>query len=313
MPNPQSSWLDACGHCDDCSLLAAGNHPDFHRITRTLNKLHPSRDVQKRKAVELSIDVIRHFLIAKVGLRPSRGRAKVFVIPDAHRLSNAAQNAMLKTLEEPPDHSYLILLALSADTLLATTRSRCQHVAFRALPCGFVVEHLLGRCAVSAEAARFLAELSQGSLGMAARSAELGLHDHLPAVIGALQRAPDAPLDCGKTLLDIAKELTATLKEADDDREDTNAARQAQTIVLAMASTVLRDVQRVVVDQAPAALPKEPALAAIAGSTRPDAIGRAIRALGNAEYQIHRNANTALVFDTVGTELARLAVDRSDT
>ncbi|MBN2562430.1 MAG: hypothetical protein JXQ75_16010 [Phycisphaerae bacterium] len=300
-----STWLDACGRCDDCVLFAAGNHPDFHRIHRTLNKFHPDSNVQKRKALQLSVDVIRHFLIDKVGLHPARGRAKVFIIAEADRLSGGAQNAMLKTLEEPPGHSYLILLATSADALLATTRSRCQHVAFRALPAQFITRQLTEHHGAPAKTAQFLAELSQGSLGMAIRLAELDFHDKLPVILKALQTGPDDPLKCGKTLLDSAKAMASGLREEAGDGEDTHAARRAQAIILATVAMIMRDVLRLAVGHTPAALPTDPAVAALARTTTPDAIGRTIRAVSAAEYQIDRSANTSLVFDAVGIELAR--------
>jgi len=304
---PQSSIprQDACGQCVDCTLHAAGNHPDYHRIYRTLNKLHPNQKVRDRKAIDLSVDVIRHFLIDKVGLRPSRGRAKVFIIAEAHRLSSGAQNAMLKTLEEPPGHSYLILLAPSADTLLATTRSRSHQIAFQHLPARFIIEQLHARYDITAGFARFIAELSQGSPGIANKYAEIGLQDHLSIVLQALQTASHDPLNCGRTLLDASKQLTSAFKEQDDESKDTNASRQAQTVILSMVAAVLRDVQRITVGQRPVVFLDDPAVAAFAGTTTPQAVGCVIRAMAAAERQISRNANTSLVFDTVGIELGR--------
>ena len=300
------TWRDACGACVDCELMAAGTHPDFHRIYRTLNKHHPNNDVQKRKAVNLSVDVIRHFVIESIGLRPGRGRAKLYVITEAERLSDGAQNALLKTLEEPPGHGYLILLATSADALLETTRSRCQHIAFHTLPSEFIRKKLIERHGLSEKAATFLAELSQGSPGKAIRFAKLELHDRVRAILDLLASAPADPLGCGNALLDAAKELAATLKTPEqDDAVDLNVARLAQTTILAMVATVLGDIQRAAVGHPPAALPSEPAVPRLAGCTDPEAIRLAIRAIGVAEYQIDRNANTSLVFDVLGISLAR--------
>src|SRR5206468_9755720 len=106
-----TKWRDACGECIDCQLFRQGGHPDFHRIHRTLNKHHPDKAIQRRKALDLSVDVIRHFLLDCIGLSPSRQCAKIFVIAESELLSSPAQNAMLKTLEEPRGHSYLIFIA----------------------------------------------------------------------------------------------------------------------------------------------------------------------------------------------------------
>ena len=330
-PAPQAAgsltdWQDACGTCIDCQLLAAGNHPDFHRIYRMLSKLHPDKDVQKLKATKLSIDVIRYFLIEKVGLRPARDLAKVFIVVEAERLSEGAQSAMLKTLEEPPGHSHLILLAASADTLLATTRSRCHELALRTLPPNFIRSHLIEHRGVSAEQATFLSELSQGSLGAALRCSTYGLDGKVGEILSLLDRSTNDPLGCSKALLEMANSLADTIKAAtktgeeeeqekkeEEDREkkekegmkDLNIARLAQTMVFGMVSTILRDVQRATVGQAARALPSEPRITRLASRTTTQGIRRAIQAVSAAEYHVFRNANAALIFDTLGIGIGR--------
>lgn len=199
---------DACGSCEDCRLFVAGSHPDYHPIYRGLNRYHPDKSVQKRKALEHSVEVIRHFLLDAVTLRPSRGRAKVFIVSEAERLSIGAQNAMLKTLEEPPGHSYLILIASSADELLPTTRSRCHHVAFQALPADFIVQELIARGATAPDEACFLAALSQGSLGSALQLARGGVAAQRDAVIASLRSVVADPLGASRQWQELAKALT---------------------------------------------------------------------------------------------------------
>jgi DNA polymerase III subunit delta' len=315
-------WTDACGKCIDCTLMAAGNHPDFHPIYRRLNRFHPDTTVQRRKALDLSVDVVRHFIIGEIIKRPSRGRAKVFVVVEAERMTIAAQNALLKTLEEPPGPGYLILLAASPDALLPTTRSRCQHIPFRGLPLDFVVAQVLEQHRASPPAARFLAELCQGSLGVAGRYVQAGVHDRVGPILDAIQTAARDPLGCGKALAELAKELEEDLQEPkveevvdeDDENEDeeevaidtdANVAREARLLVIAMTATILRDVQRVAVGYEPAALPEEGAIRELANGVDPRSIIAAIRAAGTAEYQIGRNAHTGLVFDSLGVALGR--------
>src|SRR5438105_3193721 len=90
---------DSCGQCDSCRVLAAGNHPDFRVITKELIRQHDKTG--ESKAVEFSIKVIRPELVDRAGRKSVLGRAKVFVIEQAELLTAGAQNAMLKTLEEP--------------------------------------------------------------------------------------------------------------------------------------------------------------------------------------------------------------------
>ena len=298
--------IDACGRCIDCELFTAGNHPDFHRVHRMLAKLHPDAEVRRRKATVISVDVIRHFLINPIGVRPSRGRAKVFILAEAERLSDEAQNAMLKTLEEPPGHSYLILLATSADTLLATTRSRCQQLALGTLPDEYVFEQLSARASLPAPSAQFLAALAQGSLGLALRYAELGMHEHLDSILAAVTMAPEEPMAASKSLQELAKEIAAKLKKSTDDEDgDTNNARDAQSLIFSMIGTVLRDALRSSVGAAPIAVSNAGAIHSPVSGTA--GIRNAIRAAGLAEYHVTRNANTGLIFDELAIALSRRA------
>ncbi len=327
-PGDQPPWQEACGHCIDCELMAAGTHPDFHRIYRMLSKLHPDKAVRDRKATLLSIDVIRHFLIGPAGLSPGRGRAKVFVVVEGERLSDGAQNALLKTLEEPPDRSYVILLAASTDALLATTISRCHRVAMQRLPSAFVRDHLTAQHGASPEAATFLAVASEGSIGEAVRLLECDLYAGVPGLLELLGRSPGDPLGCGATLLDTGEELAKTVKKltqgvdetpepaTDEDEEDegagskktavdTNLRRQGQEMLLGTISTILRDVQRTVVGHPNAALPGNRRIGDLAATTTTEGIRAAIQTVHTAEYHIHRSLNAKLVFDALGIGLGR--------
>ena len=93
---------DACGKCDDCKLMEAETHPDLHLIHRQLGALHPDQAVRNRQGLELMVQVIRHFVVDQSMLKSVQGRGKVFVVREAERMSTEAQNALLKTLEEPP-------------------------------------------------------------------------------------------------------------------------------------------------------------------------------------------------------------------
>jgi DNA polymerase-3 subunit delta' len=152
----------------DCRLAAAGTHPDLFVIHRQLNKQHPDSTIRKQKALVLGVDVIRHFLVDRAGTSPSRGRAKVVLVREAERMNDAAQNALLKTLEEPPGPTFIILLTHALDAMLPTTRSRCQQVMFQPLPTPFVEERLRSLCPGRGEGEiRYMAAHARGSLGSA--------------------------------------------------------------------------------------------------------------------------------------------------
>ena len=123
-------WCEAagrpCGACASCRKVASGNHPDLLVIRR-----NPSRDEDPDglgSRTEITVEQVRSQLIPALAVRPIEGRGRAVIIDGADTLNEAAQNALLKTLEEPPRGCLLVLLASHEDALLATLRSRCQEV-----------------------------------------------------------------------------------------------------------------------------------------------------------------------------------------
>lgn len=146
--------FEACGACNACRTIAAGTHPDVRTID---GALEGKRDV--------SIEQVRE-LQRELGFRSLSGRPKIGIIDDAHLLTAQAQNALLKTLEEPSGDSVLILVAVQASALLPTILSRCQQLRFGPLPTADVtaIVEAHGR---SAAEARALATYADGSPGTA--------------------------------------------------------------------------------------------------------------------------------------------------
>jgi DNA polymerase-3 subunit delta' len=112
-----------CGRCRACRLAAEGKHPDLHVIVPT----PPETNAKGARA--LRIGAIRE-LEREAALRPLMARAKVFVLDDAERMTGETPQAILKTLEEPPAHTVLILILARASAVPATVISRCQLVRF---------------------------------------------------------------------------------------------------------------------------------------------------------------------------------------
>jgi len=300
-------WFDACGTCEECVMLAAGTHPDYRVLHRGYRKFHPEAKVQRQKGLELTIDLVRHFVLEQINKRAARGRAKVFVIGEAERLNPEAQNAMLKTLEEPPDDTFLILIARSAERLLSTIRSRCQPVAFGPLPSAFVAARLAERQIAGADAT-YLAELSEGSLGQALRYASLGLAPRRGEVVGLLEGAGRDPLAAAKQIKETAEGLGKPERdeEAGEVGEvDTDAVRTALKTVLAMTACLLRDALRVASGAEAVAYESDPAVRKVAGRLGKRGAMRGIRAIATAESQIDMNANVPLVLDGLAISLSR--------
>ena len=286
------SWIDACNACEDCRGVRNENHPDLHVIYRQLNRYHPDTQVRSRKALDMSVDVIRHFVIDAVGATPVRGRAKVFIIREADRITPAAQNALLKTLEEPPDTTFLILLVSSLDRLLPTTLSRCHLLPFGPLPESFVSEQVQAKKPeLPAGSAALFARLSDGSLGTAMQFADDGIgeyHSKISQFLGALKSS--AVVDSVKAFVDDAKTLGKLHSERDPDISDTEAQRRGLKELLSLVSSWYREQLR------------DLASSGIAAEPHADAIERVAR----AERQLDQNANVQLCLEALLIDLSRM-------
>jgi DNA polymerase-3 subunit delta' len=181
--NPKSN--DSCGKCESCRGIAAENHPDFRLLVKEMIRQHDKTG--ESKAVEFSIKVIRPELIERAGRKSVLGRGKVFVIEQAELMTAEAQNAMLKTLEEPAERTAIILLTDQPGLLLPTIRSRCQTVRFAPLPEDLVRKELEKR-GIDKRAAASAAKLSEGSLGIALRWIEDGVFPLAEELIEKLDR-----------------------------------------------------------------------------------------------------------------------------
>lgn len=145
---------DFCGRCASCVKIDNRNHPDVRLIEPLSGKK------------EISIEQMRS-LEKALNYRAFSGKRKIAIVDAAELMNFPAQNALLKTLEEPPEASLLILVASSAGALLPTVLSRCLRLSFAPLPQGDMVRYLAGRRQMSEERAEILAAVSLGSLGRA--------------------------------------------------------------------------------------------------------------------------------------------------
>lgn len=115
--NCTSGGPKPCGECESCLAVRSGSHPDVLEIDAASNN---------------SVDDVRD-LREKVGLAAMRGGKKIYILDEAHMMSRAAFNALLKTLEEPPGHVIFILATTEPEKIIPTILSRCQHYRFRRL------------------------------------------------------------------------------------------------------------------------------------------------------------------------------------
>ena len=289
------------GTCEECRLIAAGEHPDVYEL-----------DAASRTGV----DNVREEIINRVDYAPVRGRYKVYIIDEVHMLTTAAFNALLKTLEEPPEHVVFIMCTTDPQKILATILSRVQRFDFHSIApdemrthlahvCdeeGFtydgealdlVVRHarggmrdalssleqlsVFGAGNVSVEAARDLlgessdSALSDVSLALARRD--------VPTLFGKVSELVDG----GRDLLQFTRELASRVRDA---------------YVVAVAGA-----KPGVVNVAEGELPLLSEEAAAYGS--PDRLARVLTVLGDAASEMRTAVNQRLVLEIALTRCAR--------
>lgn len=153
--------LDPCETCPACLQVLAGTHPDVHSVAKPADKSF----IPLELLIGDKEHRMREGLCHDISLKPFRGGRKIAIIDDADYLNAEGANCLLKTLEEPPPRSVLILIGTSAQQQLPTIRSRCQLVRFKPLPAEVAAELLLAREIVSSKSeALEVATLARGSL-----------------------------------------------------------------------------------------------------------------------------------------------------
>ncbi len=155
-----------CGLCSSCDRIARLSHPDVQVVTSSTQSSKDPDGSAARRRVMIGIDLITD-LQADAMLKPYEGRVKVFIIDEAHRMSSEASNALLKTLEEPPNSVHIVLTAPSPELLPETIASRCHIVRLRSVPSKLIEDALVDRFDLGPDEARTLAKLSMGAPGWA--------------------------------------------------------------------------------------------------------------------------------------------------
>ena len=154
----ESSQDRPCGVCHSCRQAAGGNHPDIITVTH-------------EKLTSIGVEDVRSSLwgICRSGL--IMGRYKVYIVPEAEKLTVQAQNALLKTIEEPPSYAVVLLLTDNEQILLDTIRSRCVLLQMKPVPDEQVKEYLMEHIQVPDYQADICVAFAQGNIGKAVRLA----------------------------------------------------------------------------------------------------------------------------------------------
>lgn len=173
--------FDSCGECPSCKRIMHDNSPDVIYVTH-------------EKTV-VSVDDIREQLSDTISTRPYISKKKIYIVDDAEKMNNQAQNALLKTLEEPPDYAVIILLSKNAWSFLPTVLSRCVKLSMKPLLMEEVQAYLMKNKALPDYMARLFAMFSQGNLGKAINAAsDEGFIEKRGAVVELMRSIKGKPL-----------------------------------------------------------------------------------------------------------------------
>lgn len=272
---------EACGSCGSCRRVAEGTDPDVWTIA-------PHPPTGKESPLAIRIDDIRN-LQGRLAYRANEGRTRVVVLDDCELMNNQAANCMLKSLEEPPPRTVLVLITRRLGQLLATIRSRCLQIGFRRLSPAVIGDYLVQNLGVEPDQAASLASSAGGSLGRALGLSveEVGQETELLGRFGAA----------------LGGSLSERLALAEEfDKLETEARRAQGSFMrrfVVTAGEVLRDATAL----SSGVEPHRPDCAALAQelASRYDAetLMQLFDALQKARDRLDRNMNTRLVMEAL--------------
>ena len=305
-----------CGSCESCRLLArdeqeptesdrdeeqgviaSSNHPDLHVVSKELALFSSDASTRRRVLTQFPVDVVREHLVEPVYRRPQVGRGKVFVVEEAELLNPASQNALLKTLEEPPAGTTLILITTREERLLPTIRSRCQRQAFVPLPDEAVADYFDRHGELEGRLRDWAIAFSAGSLGRAQLVLDYELTTWAKAVLPAAQklcRGQPQP-ELGKAMADLIDGFGEAWVKRHANASKEAAKRRGAELMWALLSHYARRGLHEAADQHGSAAD---------AADDPDAVEAALRpwldtiaAVSEAQTMVDSNVHLGLVCD----------------
>lgn len=155
----EAGYGDACNMCKSCLQFDTGNHPDIHYVTHD-------------KPNSIGVDEVRSQIARDVIIKPYSSKYKIYIVDEAEKLTEEAQNALLKTIEEPPAYVVILLLTNNISALLPTVRSRCICLELKPVNQDKIRDYLIDRYKIPDYRASVCAAFSQGNVGRAIEAAQ---------------------------------------------------------------------------------------------------------------------------------------------
>ncbi len=278
--------LAACGRCAACLQVGASTHPDFYIFARP------------EQAPEFPVGLMRQ-VCQSFALKSARGRGKVVLVEDADDLNEEAANCFLKTLEEPPPRSVLILIGTTTDRQLPTIVSRCQIVRFSPLPRPLLEELLQAQGIEDPRVRAQQSWISGGSVGRALRLAD-------PSVWEFRRQFLDELANRAMRSILLAQKIVSFAEEAG---KEAPAQRRRARIGLGLIIDFLNDALAVSQGgEAQRTPPEEQTrLRAFLERTDPDRLQALMERCLEADWQIERNVQLVLVLEALVDAICQAA------
>ena len=180
-----------CNQCRACKQAVNGNHPDIIYVT------HEKPNV-------ISVDNIRQQVNGDIDIKPYSGEYKIYIIDEAEKMNVQAQNALLKTLEEPPAYAVILLLATRAEAMLQTILSRCVVLNIKPVPEDLIKKYLMQKVEIPDYRASICASFARGNVGRAIELASNEVFDHMKSsVLGLLKHISELEINQIADYLDL--------------------------------------------------------------------------------------------------------------
>ncbi len=302
---------DSCGVCESCRRIDFGSHPDVLAI-RPLTRIGTGAKVEvtEFEGAVLTTDQVGE-IIGRAGMRRTRGPYKILIIARAETMNPEAANRLLKTLEEPPEGTVLVLTCSNASALLPTIASRCQRVAFHPVPLATLEPALLERFPdLNTDLVSTVARLSAGRPGWALTLLQsppaLNVRRRLFDMLVAFPRDPLVSALAGsEELLRLSEAWWIAINgEGAQDvlrRAGDRSRRVALADLFDLLSSALRDVLLLTVGEEDLIINRDvlPMLRDLARSTTSARARLALSALQQVQRHIRGNANLRLASELV--------------
>ena len=198
--NDTSVRMRPCNLCRSCRQAINGNHPDIIYV------IHEKPNV-------ISVDNIRQQVNGDIAIKPYSGTYKIYIIDEAEKMNVQAQNALLKTLEEPPQYAVILLLATRAEAMLPTILSRCVVLNTKPVPEDLIKRYLMQRIQIPDYRASICASFARGNVGRAIELASSDTFDRMKSsVLNILKNISDMEIN----------QIASEIKKINEEKFDTN-------------------------------------------------------------------------------------------